>query len=136
MKQTYDTDSVLFGLLKGANSITSSITGGVYVGQRPANSEKEDIVINTIALTQDSTPQIGTSVINIHVSDVLKNIGGVQQKVENRDRLKTISDLVLTTIRSSKVLGLKLSVDSQATIQEPDLFQHYVNIRVNWNIHE
>lgn len=135
MKQTYDTDSILFTLLKGSTTINSAISGGVYAGQRPDNSEKEDIVVNTIALTQDSSPQLGTSNINIHVSDKTVTIGGVQQKVEDRIRLKTLSALVLDAIRTSNISGLKLVVESQNTIEESAIQQHYVNIRITWNIH-
>ena len=135
MKQTYDTDSILFTLLNGSTELKAAISGGIYAGKRPDNSEKEDIVVNTIALTQDNPPQIGTSNINIHVADKMVTIGGTQQKVENRERLKAISALVLGTVRSSLVSGLKIAVEAQSTIQEAAISQHYVNIRITWNIH-
>lgn len=135
MKQTYDTDSTLFSLLNGSTELKAAISGGVYPGKRPDNSVKEDIVVNTIALTQDNPPQIGTSNINIHVADKTVTIGGVQQKAENRERLKAISSLVLGVVRSSLISGSKIAVEAQSTIQEAAISQHYVNIRITWNIH-
>lgn len=136
MKQTFDTNEILFALLKSSSAITSSINGGVYVDQRPLNSEKEDITINTIVLSQDSEPQLGTSNVNIHVPDKTASIGGVQQKVTDNARLKTISGLVLEAIRAAKVQGLKMLVETQSNpLAESEINQHYVNIRISWNIH-
>lgn len=135
MKQTYDTDSILFKLLRDSPAIATTISGGVYAGQRPDNSTMEDIVVNTIALTQDSLPQQGTSNINIHVPDKVVTIGTSQQKLEDRARLKLIAGLVLDTMRAASVSGVKIAVESQNTIREPAIHQHYVNIRITWNIH-
>lgn len=135
MKNTFDTDTYLFGILKAATSVTSAISGGIYAGQRPLNSVLEDIAINTIALTQEFEPQLGTSNINIHVADKSVTIGGVQQKMANRTRLKTISDLVLAAVRAGKLTGVGFTIENQTTVQEPETSQHYVNIRINWFIH-
>lgn len=137
MKQTFDTDAVLYKTLKADTGITgASLTGDIWVRQRPEGSKLEDIVVNTIALTQDSFPQIGTSNINVHVPDLAVTVNGAQTKVSNDKRLKAISALVLSAIRTVKVPGLKMIIEGQNVIQEPEINQHYVNIRVNWNIHE
>lgn len=135
MKNTFDTDTYLFEILKGTAAITSGISGGIYTGQRPLNSVLEDITINTIALMQEYAPQLGTSNINIHVADQSITIGGVQQKMANRTRLKAISDLVLTAVRAGKITGVGFTIENQTTIQVPETSQHYVNIRINWFIH-
>jgi hypothetical protein len=135
MKQTYDTDAIIFGILKASTQLTSAISGGIYAGQRPDNSEKEDIVVNTINLTQEFQPQIGTSNVNIHVPDKLQTVGGVQMKIEDRVRLKLLSGYVLEALRDSRIVGLKIIVTNQNTIREADIYQHFVNIRIDWNIH-
>jgi hypothetical protein len=135
MKQTFDTDAYLYGILKNTTAITSAITGSVYAGQRPLNSELEDITINTIALTQEFEPQLGTSNVNIHVADQSVTIGGTAQKMANRTRLKAISELVLNAIRLSKITGVGFTIENQTMIQEAEIEQHYVNIRINWFIH-
>lgn len=135
MKQTFDTDSILYQILNGSQSIISAISGGVYIDERPDGSESEDIVVNTIDLTQEYAPQLGTSNVNIHVSDIDVQINGIQQKKKNRERLKSITTIVLDALKSNKIEGLTLVVTNQTTIKEPSINQHYVNIRVDWVIH-
>lgn len=135
MKQTFDTDSILYQILNGSPAILSAISGGVYIDERPDGSEAEDIVVNTIDLTQEYAPQLGTSNVNIHVSDIDVKINGIQQKKKNRERLKSLTTIVLDALKSAKIEGLALIVTNQTTIKEPTINQHYVNIRVDWVIH-
>lgn len=135
MKQTFDTDSILYQILNGSPAILSAISGGVYIDERPDGSEADDIVVNTIDLTQEHAPQLGTSNVNIHVSDIDVQINGVQQKKKNRERLKSLTTIVLDALKSAKIEGLALIVTNQTTIKEPTINQHYVNIRVDWVIH-
>ena len=135
MKQTFDTDSILYQILNGSPAILSAISGGVYIDERPDGSEAEDIVVNTIDLTQEHAPQLGTSNVNIHVSDKNVQINGIQQKKKDRERLKSLTTIVLDALKSAKIEGLALIVTNQTTIKEPTINQHYVNIRVDWVIH-
>lgn len=134
MKQTFDTDTILYQVLTSP-TITGAISGKVYKRQRPLNSVKEDIVINTIDLTQNYAPQIGASNVNIHVPDKTVSIEGVQQTVADEARMKAISALVLDLIRSTIIPGLTVTLEGQYTIQEAEIKQHYVNLRISWNIH-
>ena len=134
MKLTLDTDEILYKIVKDAFT-GLSLTGGVYRNQRPLNSTKEDVVVNTITLSQDSDPQLGQSNVNIHVPDLTIALEGVQQNVPNTARLKTLANAALTKLRSTIVQGLATSVDFQTIIEEPEIKQNYVNIRISWNIH-
>jgi hypothetical protein len=136
LKNTYDTDAILFGILKNDAQLVSMISGGIYAGQRPDNSIKEDVTVNTIDLTQEYEPQIGTSNVNIHVPDKLQTIGSVQMKIEDRIRLKTITSRVIELLRNARFVGLRLIVTNQTTIREAEISQHFVNIRIDWNIHD
>ena len=134
MKQTFDTDSILFGILKNA-PVKNAISGGIYVGDdRPDDSEDEDIVVNSIYLTQDYHPQIGTSNVNIYVSDKKMDINGKQQIQSNRVRLKALSAKAMDALRNAKVPGLLFTIESQNVLAEPNSKQHFVNIRISWNI--
>lgn len=135
MKTTFDTDSILFKILKNTPEVVSVISGGIYKGDRPDDSDKEDITINTIDLTVEDLPQIGTSNVNIHVPDMTVNIGGTTQKKANDERLKQITTLVLDALRSANISYLELIVTNQVKIREQSINQHFVNIRINWNIH-
>jgi hypothetical protein len=134
MKQTFDTEAILFSLLKNS-SVKSSISGGIYVGDdRPDDSTDEDIVVNSIDLTQDYLPQTGSSNVNIYVPDARVKIGGKQQLQANRIRLKVLSEKTMEVLRGANVAGLKLTPTSQRILAEPDAKQHYANIRIDWNI--
>jgi hypothetical protein len=134
MKTTFDTDAILFDLLQ-KSPMKNAISGGIYVGDdRPDDSMDEDIVVNSIDLTQDYLPQIGTSNVNIYVADTNKKIKGEQQLKANRIRLKELSEMAMTVLRSANITGLKLIPMSQHTLEEPIVKQHYVNIRIDWNI--
>lgn len=133
MKQAFDTDSILFGIMKPA--FAGLLSGGVYSIKRPDNSSKEDVVVNTITISQEFLPQIGVSNINIHVPDISGNIGGVQTNMPNVLRLKSLSEIALNAIRSANIKGLSISVEFQTIIEEPEIKQHYSNIRISWSIH-
>lgn len=134
MKTTFDTDAILFDLLS-KSPVKNAISGGIYVGDdRPDNSTDEDIVVNSITLTQDYLSQIGTSNVNIYVADSNKKIKGKQQLKANRTRLKSLSEKAMEVLRGARITGLKLIPTSQVTLAEPDVKQHYVNIRIEWNI--
>ena len=131
MKTAFDTNGILFRLLNGH----TSANGGVFVeDDRPDNSTHEDIVVNSIDLGQDALPQVGTSNINVYVPDMEVKIGGKMQLQANRARLKTITDEVLAIVRASRIEGLKIIVMNHTTMNEPNMKQHFSNIRVDWNI--
>lgn len=134
LKTTFDTDAILFSLLKNS-PVKNAINGNIYVGDdRPADSKDEDIVVNTIYLTADFRPQIGTSNVNIYVPDVDVQIGNRKQKKSNRVRLKALSEKTIDTLRNTAVAGLLLTVESQNILAEPGIDQHFANIRISWNI--
>jgi hypothetical protein len=131
MKTIFDTDGILFALLDGK----TSIKGGCYVGDdRPENSANEDIVINTIDLAQDTLPQIGTSNINIYTTDTSKKIKGKMQVSANRTRLKALANEVLAIVRKANVDGLTITPGNMTIMYEPNTKQHFINIRIDWNI--
>lgn len=134
MKQIFDIDAILYRILN-IDSIVDNISGDVYVSQRPDNSELEDISINTIALTQSYSPQIADSNVNIHVPDIKIKVGSTPQYKPNNLRMKEIAAIVLSELRNSNVEGAKLQIGSQTVIQETEIHQHYVNIRISWSVH-
>lgn len=131
LKSPFDTDGILFGLLNGK----TSIKGGVYVGDtRPEDSDDEDIVVNTIDLEADALPQIGTSNINVYVTDTSKNINGKMQVNANRQRLNALTQEVLVIVRNTVLPGMKLIPKGATIMYEPNTKQHFMNIRIDWNI--
>lgn len=130
MKTSLDQDTEIFKLLN-VPAVTSVITGGIYKGRRPADSELEDILINTI-FTGDGTRQQGVSNVNIYVKDVQTTIAGKQQFLKNSARLKTLADLVTPLLEETDGNDFALWIDSTRPVAEPDINQHFINIRIEF----
>lgn len=131
-----DTDDILFKIVSEA--VTSSkvvINGGVFTqGERPDDSEAEDIVINTITVTHDK-PQTGTSNVNIYAKDLKLQIKGKEQRKADRERLRTIGDALVAYLDAQNIADLEYWIESDIVIKELEVNQHYRNIRISWNIH-
>jgi hypothetical protein len=131
-----DTDDILYRIVKEA--VTSGkvkISGGVYVqGERPDDSEAEDIVINTITVTGEK-PQTGTSNVNIFAPDKKVKIHGREQRKADRERLRKIGDALFAHLDAQNVDDLEYWIESDTTIKEIEVKQHYRNLRISWNIH-
>ena len=134
MKTSFDIDKIVYDLLAGSN-VRQLISGGIYYqDDRPDNSQAEDVVINTITMTQDFLPQIATSNVNIYVADKQRNIKGKEQIKPNHKRLSELTKEVLSVLRDARIEGLKLIPESQSILAETNVHQHFCNIRIAWNI--
>jgi hypothetical protein len=133
MLLSFDTDNILFQVLSSSDELKAAISGGIYTTDRPDNSDKEDITVNTITVNGNS-PQRGTSNVNIHVPDLKTNIAGQEQRKENRERLQELSILVMSILEAARVEGLIFWVSNQTTVRETEVNQHYANLRIEWNI--
>lgn len=131
-----DTDDILFKIVSEA--VTSGkvvINGGVFTqGERPDDSEAEDIVINTITVTHDK-PQTGTSNVNIYAKDLKLRIKGKEQRKADRERLRTIGHALVAYLDAQNIADLEYWIESDIVIKELEVNQHYRNIRISWNIH-
>lgn len=131
-----DTDDILFKIVSEA--VTSGkvvINGGVFTqGERPDDSEAEDIVVNTITVTHDK-PQTGTSNVNIYAKDLKLRIKGKEQRKADRERLRTIGNALVAYLDAQNIADLEYWIESDIVIKELEVSQHYRNIRISWNIH-
>ena len=131
-----DTDDILFKIVSEA--VTSGkvvINGGVFTqGERPDDSDAEDIVINTITVTHDK-PQTGTSNVNIYAKDLKLRIKGKEQRKADRERLRTIGNALVAYLDAQNIADLEYWIESDIVIKELEVNQHYRNIRISWNIH-
>jgi hypothetical protein len=133
MITSFDTNDILFQVLNGSDELKAAISGGIYTTDRPDNSEKEDITVNTITVN-GNMPQRGTSNVNIHVPDENLRIRGQEQRKINRERLREITNKVISILEAARVEGLLFWVANQIELKEPDINQHYTNLRIEWNI--
>lgn len=115
----------VFDVLK-ASSI--SISGNIYLDSRPLNSDKEDIVVRTLAMGADQR-QSGIVNVNIHVPN-LHLIGDNTQP--DRSRLNTIGNACLYAL--DDVWGRNFNFHLQnAGTMETDGKEWFLNIRVRFN---
>jgi hypothetical protein len=136
MITSFDTDDILFQVLSGNAELKAAISGGIYPEtKRPDNSEKEDITVNTITVTRNSRPQSGTSNVNIYVPDLKLNINGQEQRKADREKLREITNKVISILETARVEGLAFWITNETVLKEPDIYQHYTNLRIDWNIH-
>jgi len=132
--QSIETNDILYNVLNGSEELKAAITGGIYVlGERPDDSEAEDIVINNLFLSHD-IPQTGTSNINIHVADMKLKIRGKAQRKADVERIRTITALVIKAVKAANIPGITIRISTETVVKEPNINQHYNNIRVEWNI--
>lgn len=129
MYDSFDTNEMLFNLLNIAE-IKNAISGSVYNDGRPLSSQKEDIVVSTISVTQAHKPQLATSNINIHVPD-LKGL-----EIKDVARLKVITRLVKEHLNTDSLKEKSVYVSSQSTVQNPQTNEHFVNLRIEWRIYD
>lgn len=132
--QSIETDDILFEILNASAELKAELSGGIYVqGERADDSQEEDIVINNLHLNHE-VPQSGISNVNIHVPDKKAKIRGKEQRKAGRERLRKLTALVLQALKTANIEGLTVRVTNEAIIKEPTVYQHYNNIRVEWNI--
>lgn len=133
---TIDTDDILFKIISEAvRTGIVKISGVVCVqGERPDESEAEDIVVNTITVTHEK-PQSGTSNVNIYASDKKLKIRGREQRKADRERLRIIGDALVEYLDAQNIADLEFWIESDIVIKEQQVNQHYRNIRLSWNIH-
>ena len=131
-----DTDDILYQRNQPAvNEGVITISGKVCPqGERPDDSQAEDIVINTITVTHDK-PQTGTSNVNIYAADKKVKINGKQQYKADRERLREIGDQLTDYLDAQNVADLEFWIEYDVVIKELEVRQHYRNLRISWNIH-
>lgn len=128
MYDIFDATEMLFKALN-IPEITNAISGELCNGGRPLNSQKEDIVVNTITITTITKPQLATSNINIHVKDI--EVGK-----PNTKRLKDISRIVRKVFESNQFIGKSVYISDLGMLQESERKEHYVNLRIQWRIYD
>lgn len=130
-----ETDDTLFQILNANSALRNELRGGIYVWERPDDSKKEDIVINNLFINHDA-PQTGISNVNIHVPDVARVINGKQQFKADRERLRVLTTHTIAALKAAHIIGLAIRITNETILKEPNIKEHYNNIRIEWNIHK
>ena len=109
--------------------INNVISGKIYKDKRPAGSQKEDIVINSLTMTNHFL-QNGVFNVNCYVPMIeVKVNNGITQKQKNAKRL--ISDAVYSALSEVWEEEFNLEVVNHQEFEE-DNFNYY-NFRISLN---
>ena len=111
--------------------VTSLISGRVWQHQRPANSQKEDIVVNSLALTNQPLQQ-GVVNVNIHVPALSVTLEGrADNTLPNLAKMQAIEAAITPLLEASWREGFHTDIDEPGQpFQEGGTW--YLNIRVNY----
>lgn len=128
MRTNIEVIDLIYQILK---PLEEGLSGGIYKIQRPANSNKEDIVINSLILASGDI-QKGTFNINIHVPDLLIRFKNQTQNQPDLKRLKELNKLVKSKIDEIYNKDYNLFVLWENTLKDIDAKNHYINIRIQF----
>ena len=97
--------------------------------QRPQNSIKEDVVVNSLA---NSAGVVGEGVlnVNVYVPNLVMPSGDLSQP--NVPRLKYLTALAYAALYDNYADGYNFTIQSDSLFAD-DNNQHYSNIRVEFN---
>lgn len=128
MYDIFDANELLINVID-VQELTSLINGSICNDGRPLNSLKQDIVVNTITITQKFKPQIATSNINIYTQDLSNGS-------KNISKMKQISRKVIEILNRTQLHGKSITIEDQGILQEANLKEHYLNLRIKWRIYD
>ena len=71
MKTSIDLASIIYQRVKGSG-VLEHLDGGIYLGVRPFNSDKNDVVVATLSMLEDTLHR-GNVNIKIYARDIFKD---------------------------------------------------------------
>lgn len=131
IKTSFDVEDLLVATLIGDAGLKADISGHIYrSGQRPVNSDKEDIVVGSLPITFE---QIQRSIanINVHVPTQEVTINGIGNFFPNVDRLKEITARIIALVNEKYIEDYWFLVQQETHYQENEK-ESYANIRVEF----
>lgn len=133
MKSNLDINTFLFTLVTA--SVGTTLTGGVYKMERPKPG-KEDIVVSTLPLDEDDSPQLATCNVNIHVPNKHISIDGFPHAVADTVRMQELTNVLLTALDENvnTTNNYHHRVTKQSIFEEPAADEHIVNLRLELRI--
>jgi hypothetical protein len=116
--------------LLNQGNIRSVISGFVYKDRRPAGSVKEDIVINSLPMTNDFL-QDGVFNVNCYIPMLSVKENGITQNVPNAPREEAVTQAVYPLLENIFRPQFNLTVVNHSTFEVVEEKATYVNFRIN-----
>lgn len=130
MKKTvFDGKQWILELLNQSN-VKTIISGKIYKDKRPIGSTKEDIVINSLPMT-NTFFQDGVFNVNCYVPYISVKIDGIDQNMPNNMRLEAVAKSVYPVLEDVNKSQYVLSIVDHQTFQEEAEKASYLNFRIN-----
>jgi hypothetical protein len=130
MKTTLDLVGIVYDVIKNS-SLKTAINGKIYKFKRPVNSNAEDVVINSLPVTNE---QLQTAIVNVNV--FVQNVEAVTSEGINEFpdvvRLQTLATLAVSALTDGINGVYTWDVQQQTVIQDDESDQHYINIRLQF----
>ncbi len=119
--------------LINSSPVASLITGGVYIGTRPADSKKEDVVVRPRTITMDSGQKQFIDILAF-VPDIKVTAKTFEPDIE---RLSTISKALLDALNNKHAPAWSSTVQEAEDQIEVDIVNfHAAFLRVYFIIYE
>lgn len=132
MTTTFDITDLLW-TKADSSTLKTSISGGIYKNQRPANSKKEDVVTNCLPVNNEQLQKtVGN--VNVHVPNKLIKVNNVQESVPDLVRLKQLAAEAIGIYKDNWTGTLNYDVQQQTLIKDEEAGDWYINIRIEFNI--
>lgn len=116
------------------SALKAAITGRVSKDWGPSNSDKEEIVVNSITVDNE-TAQIGISNVNIHVPNISVKIDGIDQEQPNNKRFTALGNIAKGILESGFGSNYNYWTENQQKVRDPQTGNWYLNFRVRFKYH-
>lgn len=133
MITTLDIVDILWSDINSSSLKTAlAAGGGVYKHLRPANSQKEDVVINSLPVNNRQL-QEAIANVNVFVPDKSVQINSVQTKVPDHTRLDTLAASAVSVLAEKYSSGdWHYEVQQQSLFRDEESNSHFINIRIEF----
>lgn len=132
MTTTLDIVDILWSRLD-SSAIKAAITGSICKHRRDPNSTKEDIVVNSLPVSNQQL-QKGVANVNVHVPDIIVTANGMQDKQPNHERLKALAIQAVDILKDNWTATMNYDVQQQTLIRDAEAGDHFINIRIEFFI--
>lgn len=130
--------NILFDFIKSSDLLTGlkKVSGNLFRLQRPINSAKEDVVINSLTMGYEDV-QDGVLNVNIYVPNKSITVGGLTDNTQpNTTRLDEVSSILNTIFNNGNEVwnedGSVCFKIQQDMIFADENNQHYINFRIEF----
>ena len=121
MKSDIEIKDDIYQIIKGS-ALEKAVTGKLKKTRRPANSNKEDIVISIL---ENGSGQVQEAFVNvnIYVSDDVRD----GQAEENSSRLRQLCKLATELLEVQRGEDYRFTLDKQRVMEVSGKNEHFIN---------